>query len=126
MHVHEINEEIKKLPGNLSELVSDGYHTFKELYEFRLMYNAMLFEVWATNEECAVHKSIRHADGELCFGGGWFIVMATIPEGGQISNHYEMKYWDLFPGVEVRERADVWDGHTSEDVLERLRKAILE
>lgn len=34
-----------------------------------------------------VHKSYRHADGELCFGGGWFIVMANLPTG-QVSNHY--------------------------------------
>ena len=27
--------------------ISDGYHTFDELYEFRKVYNAALFNEWA-------------------------------------------------------------------------------
>lgn len=98
---------------------SDGYHTFNELYEFRKVYNAVLFNEWSNQGKYQVHKSKQHSDGEYCFGGGWFIVMATLPTG-QISNHYELKDWDLFD-CEVRELADVWDGHTPQDVVERLR-----
>ena len=97
---------------------SDGYHTFNELYQFRLLYNAALFNEWFTQGKYNVHKSERHSDGELCFGGGWFIVTATLPTG-QISNHYEMKDWHLFK-AEIRKRADKWDGHTPKDVVERL------
>lgn len=95
---------------------SDGYHTFNELYDFRREYNAALVNtgVWKA------HKSHRHHDGELCFGGGWFIVMIETPFG-QISNHYEDKYWDEFH-CEEKETADEWDGHTEKDVLERLAK----
>lgn len=99
---------------------SDGYHTFNELYEFRELYNAALFNEWAKQGLYNVHKSTRHYDGGLCFGGGWFVVMATLPTG-QISNHYELNDWDLFQ-VEEKERADEWDGHTAQDVLKRLRK----
>ena len=99
--------------------VSDGFHTIQELYEFRKAYNAALFNEWALLGKYSVHKSQRHGDGEPCFGGGWFIVMAT-PPTGQISNHYEMKDWDLFK-CDERERAVIWDGHTSTDVLERLK-----
>ena len=93
---------------------SDGYHTFNELYDFRREYNAALVNsgVWKS------HKSYRHHDGELCFGGGWFIVMIDTPFG-QISNHYENKYWDEFH-CEEKEVADEWDGHTEKDVLNRL------
>jgi len=56
----------------------------------------------------------------LCFGGDWFIVMATLPTG-QISNHYELKDWDLFK-CEEREKADEWDGHTPEDVARRIKE----
>lgn len=103
---------------------SDGYHTFDELYEFRLQYNAALFNVLAslkplTNHQYDVHKSWRHSDGDVCFDGGWFIVMATLPSG-QISNHYEAKDWDLFQ-IEERPVADIWDGHTPQDVADRLR-----
>ena len=96
--------------------LSDGYHTFDQLYDFRREYNAALVNsgVWPA------HKSHRHHDGELCFGGGWFIVMMETPFG-QISNHYECEYWDEFH-CEEKYVADEWDGHTDEDVLERLKK----
>ncbi len=98
---------------------SDGYHTFNELYEFRKLYNAVLFNEWSSRGVYRVHKSIRHSDGELCFGGGWFIVVAMLPTG-QISNHYEMKDWDLFQCKE-QDKAETWDGHAEKDVLERLQ-----
>lgn len=101
-----------------SDFISDGYHTIKELYEFRKTYNAVLFNEWSKQGKYKVHKSKKHGDGEDCFGGGWFIVMATLPTG-QISNHYELKDWDMFD-CEERDKADMWDGHTSKDVLERL------
>lgn len=68
-----------------------------------------------------VIKSEHHSDGEACFGGGWFIVQAVLPGIGQISNHYELKDWDLFNCKEV-EKADEWDGHTPQDVIVRLRQ----
>lgn len=64
--------------------VSDGFHSFDELYHYRMLYNAAFFN--SLGERYEVHKSYRHADGELCFGGGWFIVMANLPTG-QVSNH---------------------------------------
>lgn len=103
---------------------SDGYHTFNELYEFRKLYNAALFNEWALQNKCNVHKSFKHHDGELCFSGGWFIVMATLPTG-QISNHYENKDWDLFK-CEERECAEEWDGHTAKDVADRLTRYLTE
>lgn len=100
--------------------ISDGYHTFRELYEFRKMYNAALFNTLADQGKYNVHKSKRHHDGEECFGGGWFIVVAMLPSG-QISNHYEMDDWDLFRLPEARKALFEYDGHTGADVLERLR-----
>ena len=103
--------------GKITEDTSDGYHTFKELYEYRKLYNAGMFNLLPKSFN--VHKSKRHSDGKLCFGGNWFIVMATLPTG-QISNHYELKDWDLFK-CEEREKADEWDGHTPEDVARRIK-----
>ena len=85
----------------IDENTSDGYHTFKELYEFRLLYNAGMFNELAKDKQYNVHKSKKHSDGEECFGGGWFVVQATLPTG-QISNHYELKDWDLFKCEESR------------------------
>jgi len=99
---------------------SDGYHTFNELYEFRKAYNVALFNEWAAANKCSVHKSWRHHDGEKCFGGGWFIVVA-ITHNGQISNHYEAKDWDLFKVPEVEKAVFEFDGHTGLDVINRLK-----
>jgi hypothetical protein len=105
----------------IDENTSDGYHTFKELYEFRKVYNAALFNEWAKINKYDVHKSKKHSDGEDCFGGGWFIVVAILPTG-QISNHYELKDWDLFNLPVVDKAKYEWDGHSPQDVLERLKQ----
>jgi hypothetical protein len=139
---HEIiNDDIEYMKSLGGEFqcgkISDGYHTFDELYEFRKVYNAALFNEWARqvvrNPKWAsednqpvnlpkydVHKSWKHHDGEPCFGGGWFIVVAVLPTG-QISNHYEAKDWDLFKIPEVEKAKYPFDGHTAADVLERLK-----
>ena len=123
-------QDIISLHPNKSKF-SDGYHTFEEYENLRLAYNVALFNEWASQAEYTssgfeilpvkhdVHKSTRHHDGELCFGGGWFIVVANLPSG-QISNHYEMKHWDLFRVPAVEKAKYEWDGHTSEDVIKRL------
>lgn len=102
--------------------VSDGYHTFEQLYNFRKLYNAALFNEWAAQNKYSVHKSKKHFDGSNCFDGGWFIVMATLPDmPGQISNHYKVEDWDLFK-CEEREMAEKWDGHSADGVEERLKR----
>jgi hypothetical protein len=101
--------------------ISDGYHTFNELYEYRMLYNASMFNELAKQGLYDVHKSKRHSDGTIPFGDeNWFIVQAELPTG-QISNHYEMKDWDLF-NVPEKEKANSYDGHTPQDVAKRLRK----
>ena len=103
-----------------SNVISDGYHTFGELYEFRKVYNAALFNDWANRGVNQVHKSWKHFDGELCFNGGWFIVVAILPTG-QVSNHYEAKDWDLFQCHESETAMYEFDGHSPNDVLNRLK-----
>ena len=107
-------------PGDMGE-VSDGYHTFNELYRYRMLYNAAFFNLLARNGQVEVCKSRKHSDGEKCFGSDdWFIVMAMLPTG-QVSNHYESKYWDLFD-VPERETAFEYDGHTPNEAADRLEQ----
>lgn len=109
-------EEIMEDKGN----ISDGYHTFNELYKYRLLYNAGMFNELAKQGLYDVHKSKRHSDGTIPFGNeNWFIVQAELPTG-QISNHYEMKDWELF-NIPEKEKANHYDGHTPQDVAKRLR-----
>ena len=121
--------EIEKLKKDRSELLetlktgeaTDGYHTFNELYEYRMVYNALLFNEWSKKGLYDVHKSMRHSSGEECFGGGWFIVMAELPTG-QISNHYELKYWNMF--ICNEKKANEYDGHTPQEVVGRMKDLI--
>lgn len=101
--------------------ISDGYHTFQELYNHRHSL------VLALMSQCPENfwYSRRHSDGELCFGSGdWFIVGATLPEAGQISYHLPIELWGLASGTGAmrRYKGEPWDGHTSEDVVNRLRE----
>jgi hypothetical protein len=129
MTAAEINKLIQELPSEERGKVSDGYNKIDELYEFRKVYNAALFNEWAADADKLsffnvprydVHKSWRHHDGELCFGGGWFIVVAVLPTG-QISNHYQESDWSLFRIPETEKAKYEWDGHSSEDCLNRLK-----
>lgn len=140
-----LNEEIasyKDLEGFNTGQISDGCHTFDELYEFRKVYNAALFNEWGsqniltdikfsengsfasgtTEVKYNVHKSWKHNDGEWCFGEEkkWFIVVAILPTG-QISNHYKAADWHLFKIPEAEKALFPFDGHTPQDVLERLK-----
>lgn len=125
VEVDRINEEIRdiKKQGISVKEVSDGWHTFSELYDFRKLYNAHLFNEWALSGKYEVYKSKKHYDGEVCFDGDMFIVVAILPEG-QISNHYKLKDWDLFEIPEYEKSKYEYDGHTPEDVLERLENNI--
>ena len=96
-------------------------HPDNELYRYRMLYNAAFFNLLARNGQVEVCKSRRHSDGEKCFGSDdWFIVMAMLPTG-QVSNHYESKYWDLFD-VPERETSFEYDGHTPNEAADRLEQ----
>lgn len=94
--------------------LSDGFHTFNSLYEQR----AILFAALVKAYKDKAWKSYRHEDGELCFGGGWFIVGIDTPKGSY-TYHYENKYWYLFDCVELQ-MSKHWDGHTEADAETRL------
>ena len=104
----------REVTGN----TSDGHHTFDELYEYRMLYNAHAAHGWLA-AGIPVVKSWKHSDGEPCFGGGWFIVTATLP-AGQVSNHYKAEHWGLFKVPEV-ELPPAYDGHTPKAAADRLR-----
>ena len=96
--------------------VSDGYHTFNQLYHQR----AVLFAAIVNSNKDRAWKSFKHFDGKYCFdsNGEWFIVGVDTPEGSY-TYHYSKEYWDMFKCKEL-ERGKEWDGHTEEDVTRLL------
>lgn len=113
-HFDALVAEVRTLRAN----PRDDYHTMDELYDYRMLYNALAFNAWAAAGTYPVVKSWRHSDGELCFGGGWFIVVATLPTG-QVANHYKAEHWDLFTIPEAT--PPTYDGHTPAIAAERMR-----
>ncbi|MFY8161631.1 MAG: hypothetical protein ACOVNU_09905 [Candidatus Kapaibacteriota bacterium] len=115
---------LEKEINTITEDTSDGYHTFKTLYEIRKAYNVALFNQWGKFDipSFNVHKSRKHHDGEYPFGNNnWFIVCAEL-SSGQISNHYTMDNWELFKIPEYEKALFPFDGHTTDDVIDRLLK----
>lgn len=95
----------------------DEYHTMSELYDYRMAYNALAaWSFWQMGFK--VVKSKKHHDGELCFGGEYFIVVMELPTG-QVSNHYKLEHWNAFP-IPEEELPPKWDGHTPEVAFNRM------
>ena len=112
-NVGQIEEALRAVHAVDVEKMSDGFHTFADLYEQRLILSAAL----AKNNPHA-WKSKRHEDGSVPFGGGWFI-MGFDTDEGCYTYHYELKDWDLFQCKEL-DKGKPWDGHTSKDVRRLL------
>lgn len=119
VRANEVLQDLKNKGMPIGE-ISDGYHTFDELYEHRIAnfrivckhikgaYDYRVIPVW---------KSLFHSDGSSY--DEWFIAGIHTEAGKQITYHIPMKEWSNWPGEE-REQAPEWDGHTSADVLKRL------
>lgn len=104
-----------KIPCDVGE-ISDGYHTFNELYEHRcLLFIAMMK---LRPKDSWVAK--MHADGGMF--DGWFVTGMDCG-GKTITYHMPMRMLDLVAhtSADILEYAPEYDGHTSNDVLERLK-----
>lgn len=114
----EINELIKiySEAGIISSKnISDGHHTFGELYKQRLI-------MFCTICNCFPNlswKSKKHFDEENDpMFNGCFIAGINTPEG-IASYHIKLEYWDLFDIPEI-DRAPKYDNYTPNDVMNRL------
>ena len=95
--------------------ISDGYHTFNELYHHR----AVLFAVICNMYPDKAWKSKQHDDPNFHMYDGMFIVGIETPEG-QATYHYDLDpYWDIF-NVKELERAPKYDGHTPDEAIRRI------
>ena len=100
---------------NLADLISDGFHSIKELYEHRIELWIMLCRL--NREIC--WKSDTHSDGSSY--DGWFLLGMTLPDGRQLTYHLSFDYWFRCDFAKTLEKAPEYDGHTAGDVLDRLR-----
>lgn len=113
--INKIIQDYKEI-GNIDSAgeVSDGYHTFNELYHHRALLFAALCNIVPKSN---VWKS-KHHDDDTMFDGMFIVGMQT-PEG-QATYHYDIDpYWDLFK-VQELDKAPEFDGHTPEVALNRI------
>lgn len=129
MNLEQIQEAINNLPDDQRGLISDGYHTFNELYEHRCMLAVGLanmatseFFVYSPFEQ--VFKAHKHHDGTGY--DGWFLLCFITKKGEQISYHLPDKYWGRLMCPAHHRSPIPFDGHTSDDVLERLKQLFCE
>ncbi len=102
--------------------ISDGYHTFTELYEHRVvLFIALCKAVQNDAGYGYVWCSTKHSDGTSF--RDWFILGVDKRPGNQITYHLPRSYWkEVTEFAEVLPQAPEFDGHTSQDVLERLKR----
>lgn len=97
--------------------ISDGYHTFGELYDHRRALTAALTKAlpwlsWRSKE--------HHEQDAPMFEGGYFIVGVDLPSVGTITYHYKLSHWEDFSHVTEVTRARKWDGAGPEATVSRL------
>lgn len=115
--------EVQEILADNMGSISDGYHTFDELYEHRItLYIALLSVLADKNSHWSADIWISkfHSDGTSF--DGWFILGINKEIGEQITYHIPMKYWEQISFAETLEKAPEFDSHSSKDVLERLQK----
>jgi len=103
--------------------LSDGYHTFDELYDHR---NLLFINL-------CIEKMREYSQGEEWVDNctwwkfdpntkGWFILTLEKEKGRQISYHIQEKYLPLVKAAKIPNKEIAFDGHNSKDVLVRLEE----
>lgn len=119
----QINGYIKDYKAD-TNLISDGYHTFGELYEHRITLWIALCRLisnkFVTN--IPVWRTLLHSDGSKF--EGWFVLGVGVFSGEQMTYHLPISKWDECDFANTFDKAPEWDGHTSKQVLERISKLL--
>jgi len=118
----------KRFPGAC--VFCDGHHTMDELYDHRIeLFIALCKELDRERKRAVEHggvvryssvwRSKLHSDGEAW--AGWFIMGIGKDKGTQITYHLPLSKWEETDFAETLEHGPEFDGHTSDDVLQRLK-----
>lgn len=111
--IEDINEKIDKLDTKEKSLISDGSHTFGELYEHRyalfialcntLAKEDRLYDTVKYGDNRPVYyrawKAKKHEDGTMW--DGWFIAGIGTEPGKTLTYHLPLSEWDYLNIPEV-------------------------
>lgn len=115
--------DLKSIEADVA--ISDGYHTFDELYDHRIILYIALCKAFYNDpqyqhgQKSEIWRSKLHSDGTSY--DGWFILGIGKKEGRQITYHIPNEHWEETEFAETLEIAPEFDGHTSAGVLERIK-----
>lgn len=109
-----------------TDLISDGFHTFAELYDHRVELFITLARLISITPAFAdgipVWRSFKHSDGSSF--AEWFILGINFEDGKQMTYHIPFEKWAECWFAAELPIAPAFDGHTSSDVIERLKTII--
>lgn len=107
-------------PSKITGSTSDGYHTFDELYEHR---HALFIQLMKSHPKIS-WRANNNSDGSNW--ENWFIAGMHLPSG-DVSYHLPVRLWDSLDGFGIATtlNAPPWDGHTSYQVIDRLKSFLL-
>jgi hypothetical protein len=101
---------------NSTDSISDGYHTFGEIYRHR---NALFVALMKAHPELSWYSAL-HNDGTMY---NCMIIAGMDLPTGQVTYHMnDIPWFDTIRALGIRylERAPKYDGHTPDDVIDRL------
>lgn len=128
-HVQSLIDRYKSNPSFQPGEISDGYHTFNELYDHRIMLFIGFAKAYCKLKRFTlaktkmVWKSKRHSDDSSF--DGWFVMGIGESKGEQITYHLPNRYWNHCDFAMELLKAPEFDGHSSKDVLQRLEDLII-
>lgn len=94
----------------VDENTSDGYHTFRELYDHRV---ALFVALMKSHPDISWVTPSR--------AEGWLLAGMNLPTG-DITYHLPISVTQSLAGVPVYDHPVPFDGHTSADVVDRLTR----
>jgi hypothetical protein len=107
------------LSGVETDLVSDGFHTFGELYVQR----AHLLALATALTMMRTSRSRLHEDGTMFEGMFWVGTMSPVDQR-PVTFHIDEKHWQLFDHAETLDNAPPFAGESSADVMLYIKQWI--
>lgn len=118
-----LQEDINELRGKNVPVgsLSDGHHSYDELYQHRnILFIALCKEIAGNDVLNPIWCTHTQSDGTPV-QDGWFLLGINKKAGKQISYHIPECFWDVVTDfAKTTPKAPDYDGHTGPEVLKRI------
>ena len=119
--VEKINQEIRENVKQIdTDLISDTWHTFGELYQHRSILYIKLCKELSEKGKYVVYRTRKHFDKSIM--EGYFILGIKLPDNSYISYHMNNKNWALCDFAKTISCSPLQEKYTSLDALNNLLK----